>query len=179
MPITEYFASEAQQNYLRTLLAQRDTSSLFTPDMLATFEAQIPTIGKRLASSVIDALRGLPWKPRPAAPSAPAAAAERVTEIGTYKVGDDVYRVQQARGSGNLYAKVWEFSGEISPTGKRLGSFGYAPGAMRKISAADRMSLQDAEAFGVLTGTCADCGRELTVKESIERGIGPICAGKR
>lgn len=34
-----------------------------------------------------------------------------------------------------------------------------------------------AVAYGQRTGTCACCGRELTDPESIERGIGPICAG--
>jgi len=33
-------------------------------------------------------------------------------------------------------------------------------------------------AHGHATGSCGCCGRELTDPESIERGIGPICAGK-
>jgi len=33
-----------------------------------------------------------------------------------------------------------------------------------------------AKLHGQSTGNCACCGRELTVKASIERGIGPICA---
>jgi hypothetical protein len=33
-----------------------------------------------------------------------------------------------------------------------------------------------AKIHGQRTGNCACCGRELTVKASIERGIGPICA---
>tara|TARA_R110002050_G_scaffold214146_3_gene350369 strand:+ start:407 stop:1246 length:840 start_codon:yes stop_codon:yes gene_type:complete len=36
--------------------------------------------------------------------------------------------------------------------------------------------LSSAVAYGRTTGTCACCGRELTNKESIDRGIGPICA---
>jgi len=32
--------------------------------------------------------------------------------------------------------------------------------------------------YGKVSGSCSCCGRELTVKESIERGIGPICADK-
>jgi hypothetical protein len=32
--------------------------------------------------------------------------------------------------------------------------------------------------YGKVSGECSCCGRELTVKESIERGIGPICAKK-
>ncbi len=33
-----------------------------------------------------------------------------------------------------------------------------------------------AKAFGQRTGSCSCCGRELTNKESIDLGIGPICA---
>jgi hypothetical protein len=32
--------------------------------------------------------------------------------------------------------------------------------------------------YGKVTGSCSCCGKELTVKESIERGIGPVCAKK-
>ena len=35
-----------------------------------------------------------------------------------------------------------------------------------------------AVAYGQKFGSCAVCGRELTDHTSIERGIGPICAGK-
>lgn len=35
-----------------------------------------------------------------------------------------------------------------------------------------------AEAYGLRTGQCCICSRELTNKESIDRGIGPICAEK-
>jgi hypothetical protein len=32
--------------------------------------------------------------------------------------------------------------------------------------------------YGKASGNCSICGRDLTDPESIERGIGPICAGK-
>jgi hypothetical protein len=32
--------------------------------------------------------------------------------------------------------------------------------------------------FGLQSGSCGHCGRALSNKESLERGIGPICAGK-
>ena len=32
--------------------------------------------------------------------------------------------------------------------------------------------------YGKVSGECSCCGKELTVKESIDRGIGPICARK-
>lgn len=34
------------------------------------------------------------------------------------------------------------------------------------------------KAYGLRTGNCAICNRELTDPESVERGIGPICAGR-
>ena len=36
--------------------------------------------------------------------------------------------------------------------------------------------IQSAVAYGQQTGICACCGRELTDPDSIERGIGPVCA---
>ena len=38
--------------------------------------------------------------------------------------------------------------------------------------------LKAARTYGLKTGVCSCCGRELTKNESIEAGIGPICAGK-
>lgn len=35
-----------------------------------------------------------------------------------------------------------------------------------------------AQAYGLRTGSCCICSRELTNKESIDLGIGPICAGR-
>jgi hypothetical protein len=40
-------------------------------------------------------------------------------------------------------------------------------------------NLDDEERVTVLhSGACSRCGRELTTPESIERGLGPVCAGK-
>lgn len=47
-------------------------------------------------------------------------------------------------------------------------------GAMKHLAEAP---LESMKAYGRRTGTCCMCGRELTNKESIEAGIGPICAG--
>ena len=46
------------------------------------------------------------------------------------------------------------------------------------ILTASRDPLNAAIRYGKVTGSCSCCGRALTVKESIERGIGPICADK-
>ncbi len=41
-----------------------------------------------------------------------------------------------------------------------------------------KMTLEEAEEFGALYGFCCRCGRTLTDENSIEAGIGPVCAGK-
>lgn len=99
---------------------------------------------------------------------APKVTAEPVTE-GMYRIADGtVFKVQKAvHGSGNLYAKRLTEDG-----------FEYAPGAIRRLTLADKMTLDEAKAWGVLYGTCCVCGRTLTDETSIAQGIGPVCAGK-
>src|SRR3954469_5540498 len=77
-----------------------------------------------------------------------------------------VYRVVRSRTSGNLYTKRLN----------TRGGFEYAPGAMKHLTEADRMTLEQAQAFGRRYGVCAHCGRELVDPASIAAGIGPVCA---
>lgn len=96
-----------------------------------------------------------------------------VIEAGMYKLGTDIYKVQKVvHGSGNLYAK------RLVP-GTEFGdkaTFEYAPGMVSRLDADDKLSLDEAKAFGALYGTCCNCGRTLTDETSIAAGIGPICA---
>lgn len=56
----------------------------------------------------------------------------------------------------------------------------YAGAAQRAgVKAAWILSREDAAAFGALYGVCVRCHRDLTREESIERAMGPICAGKQ
>lgn len=83
---------------------------------------------------------------------------------GIFKKGDQVYKVQVSRTSGNLYAK--SFNGT---------AFIYESGAIYALRETDRLTYEQAVAFGHETGICAMCGLELTDPESIEAGIGPVC----
>ena len=95
-----------------------------------------------------------------------------VTQDGIYRLGDVIVKVQVAvNGSGNLYAKRLVVDGDH-------GSFVYEPGLIRRLSATDRMSVEEAAAFGKLYGFCIQCGRTLTDETSIAAGIGPVCAGR-
>lgn len=57
------------------------------------------------------------------------------------------------------------------------GQWVYQGSATRWASALTPMTLDQAAEYGRRTGVCACCGRDLTNKESIELGIGPICRG--
>lgn len=98
----------------------------------------------------------------------PDVASAEDLEIGMYRVDGEIFKVQRAvHGSGHLYAKRLTEDG-----------FEYATGAIRKIKASDRMTLDEAKEYGRLTNTCCQCGRTLTDETSIAEGIGPVCAGK-
>jgi hypothetical protein len=123
------------------------------------------------AGELIDYLKLCPWKPKAGAGA--GNKSNPVTEAGMYKQGDRIFKVQKAvHGSGNLYAKelVQLVPGEFI--------FEYAKGMINRLSPADKMTLDEAKAFGALYGTCCVCGRTLTDENSIEAGIGPVCAAK-
>jgi hypothetical protein len=138
----------------------------------------MPKITKKAASASIEKLRD----PRSVidAPKIEKPAATKVElEDGMYRVALDdshemkIYKVQHAvHGSGRQYAKVLVQYDD--------GSWGFeiARGVIFKLRPEHKMSLEDAKKFGALYGTCCVCGRTLTNEESIEAGIGPICASK-
>jgi hypothetical protein len=100
------------------------------------------------------------------------ATVEKLTD-GMYKDPDGViYKVQRAlNGSGHLYAKRLVI-------GEGSGTFEYERGAISRLRLEWRMTVEEAAAFGRLYGWCCVCGRPLTDEQSIERGIGPVCAGR-
>jgi hypothetical protein len=103
-------------------------------------------------------------------------AAKPVRELpteGMYRTEDGtIYKVQVAHhGTGKLYAKKLVQEGDA-------WRFEYERGAIYRLTASDKMTLEEAKAFGALYGTCCVCGRTLTDEESIAAGIGPVCAGK-
>lgn len=148
-PTGERLATEKQLAFIDKLLAERGYGN----------RTEVPT-AKR-ASEIIDTLLAAP-------PVKKAPAAE--LEAAIYLMGDVVVKVQRAvHGSGNMYAK------RLDPA---TGRFEYEAGLIRKITPAMRMTLEQAKEFGAIYGVCCNCGRTLTNEDSIEAGIGPVCAGK-
>jgi hypothetical protein len=96
-------------------------------------------------------------------------SAQPATE-GMYRKGGEIYKIQRAvHGSGHLYVKHLNVETQ---------SFEYAPGMLRQLTMADRLTMEEAKAYGALYGVCCVCARTLTNEESIAAGIGPICAGR-
>jgi hypothetical protein len=85
---------------------------------------------------------------------------------GYYWVNGLAYKVQKSQ-TGNFYAKVFSESG-----------YEYAPGAMRVLASAERLTLEQAAELGIKTGRCVACGKLLTDPESVAYGVGPVCRAK-
>lgn len=105
--------------------------------------------------------------PRTPAKPAPVASLPPRWPLGLHQVGEDIYKVQRGQ-SGNLYAQalvggVWDYQGQRP---------------LARLSDATLMTLEQAKEYGRRTGVCCQCGRELSKPESIEAGIGPVCAGR-
>jgi hypothetical protein len=161
-------ASEKQQAFLRSLLAERD---LVTDET----EAMLAAISKTQASAMIEQIKATPRVVNNH--KADGTRATTIAEDGFYVLehGDhvDVYKVQRAvHGSGNLYAKrlvpgvdgakgTWEYEGR-APLSLPL----------------ERLTLERAKELGRLYGMCVKCGATLTDERSIEAGIGPICGSR-
>lgn len=142
-------ASEKQVAFIQTLLAERDYSGAVDFTALSTADA----------SALIGDLLNAPRK----------AGATVALEVGMYRTADgNIYRVQLSRELGKPYAKRLNTA----------GGFDYEQGAIRKLTAGDKMTLEDAKAFGVETGLCCVCGAFLTDPKSVTAGIGPVCAGR-
>lgn len=151
-------ATTAQKNYIQSLAHRKGF----------TLPESIDSLTKSSASRMIETLLSMKDAPKQiATPANNTVATPQVTE-GMYTVGDRIFKVQAARGSGNLYAK------ELIDK-----SFEYVQGAITIVRREGiRMTIDQAAAYGKATGQCCVCSRELTVQASIDAGIGPVCASK-
>lgn len=172
MALALYPATEKQVDYIKFLLDTRAGDEART----ARISERIAdgTMDRQFASEAITYLKACAKKPVAPREYVVRAEPQAILSEGMYRMDGDIYRVQRSRESGNLYAKVMilpDFPGDKP-------GFEYAPGAIRRLTAEHRMSLEDAKAWGVETGICCVCGAFLTDPESVEAGIGPVC-GKR
>jgi hypothetical protein len=146
--------------FLNTLLTERDWSSLQIENIQTALETGLT---KTQASTLISLILDCPKR---------AQATQAPAEAGFYLFEANVYRVQPSKSTGKLYAKIL-VSKEY---GK--GSWEYAQGMVYKLAGAEKLTLEVAANMGHAFGICMVCGRTLTALESVNSGIGPICAGR-
>jgi hypothetical protein len=97
----------------------------------------------------------------------PAKPAPAPLDEGVYVTADGDY-VQAVRGSrGYLFGKVW--------TGAR---FTYRAGALAGLTAANKITAEQAAEFGYTNSRCVFCARDLSTAESTAVGYGPVCAAR-
>lgn len=175
-------ASEKQIDFLISLMGERgwDVSDHdATSPQGATVEfAKLP---KADASDLITQL-----KAQPRAQVAKPDPRVKITEDGMYCLDGVIYKVQvNYHGSGKLTVKRLIVESEAIRDGNELikaASVYYRtesePAIKFRLSPSDRMSTEQAAKFGDLYGCCVRCGSVLTDQDSINRGMGPICAGQ-
>tara|TARA_X000001382_G_C3157691_1_gene175130 strand:- start:322 stop:939 length:618 start_codon:yes stop_codon:yes gene_type:complete len=96
------------------------------------------------------------------------------------RVGDFVFSKAKPNSvnAGAVYIKqLGEYIGKVAG-GYYLPVGNVSKDTVAEIQEICKNPMESAVAYGRRTGSCAVCARELTVKESIDRGIGPICADK-
>lgn len=69
-------------------------------------------------------------------------------------------------------------NGKVQPRAPFKSGTPLMNGAQFLINADRKEALRTAKAFALMSNQCAICGAELTDQDSIEMGIGPICASK-
>ena len=157
IPATARLASDRQSAFIDRLFTEREV----TQD-----DHDLRSITRTMteASFLIDRLTKRPLK------RAVHQDGKAITE-GHYLQVDTVYVVVKSQ-ANRLYAK------KLVSTRRGSARWEYAPNAMRHLTTADRLTLADAKAMGVRLGVCVICGRTLTDPDSVEAGIGPVCAAK-
>lgn len=94
-------------------------------------------------------------------------------EAGMYRLEDGtIVRVYLGQKSGRMLAKQLVSDGDHH-------EYEYMGAARRFITTETaKLTLEEAKEFGRMTGHCCVCARRLDVPESVEAGIGPVCASR-
>lgn len=164
MTTTTYPASEKQFAFIKTLLAEKEVDAETQQAVDLCRELAVEgTLTSRAASKLIDRLLPLPRK---------TDERSRI-DAGIYAVdGDMIVRVYLGQQSGQMLAKQVHLElGDVSYT-----YLGTARKVLGQATTWTRLELSEVGALGITSGHCLICGRRLDDPESVDRGIGPVCA---
>lgn len=129
-------------------------------------EIGVEVPSKRDASSVIDQLFKAGWKPRENK-AVEVKEANAPIEPGFYR---------DPNGNGEIIRVKLSRSGY--PFAGYVDGEAYVRGLIKSVKSEWKLSAEEIRQYGRDTGMCMVCSHELTNPESIEAGIGPVCAGR-
>jgi hypothetical protein len=139
--------------------------------------------GTALASALLDVVRDEAARRSTPTDSPVRKSTPDPLTPGVYEKGDDIFVVKPNREKTRLYAKrlveVSLSAPRLLESGDRVDydiEFEYAKGAIYDLAESDRMPYERAKALSIRYGRCINCGRRLKAADSVERGIGPVCA---
>lgn len=173
--------SEAQVGFIRSLLADRDTSDADRALQGLIDAYQDGTLSRGNASKLIDLLKKLPWQTKMATwqprgfeqavlpvpvPTSYAPAPEGYHCLTTAQ-GPAFYQVKTSKSSGRRYSMLWDGARWDYEAGRS---------ALRQLSEATLITAEQAKMFGDEYHSCIFCHQTLTDQRSIDAGYGPVCA---
>ena len=149
--------SEKQISFLELLTKSRVGAERITQNAFDKYE--IDSLFKLNADQASELINYLVTQPKIPAPI-------EVT-VGAYRKDGIFYSVRKVRDKEALYVLQYDPN-----TKEWIRNFKM----LYTLKTTDRLSLSDASAFGVATGTCVHCGRSLTLQKSVVAGMGKWCA---
>jgi len=161
--------TDKQREFIRRLMAERE----MMPTTRERLEAKLGSMESKQASRTIEWLLAQPYAEEPVDLTGLAE--------GRYAVGDVLLRVdapEAGRWAGFIFVKNGsEYADErygMQPP-DAPGYRGSHADVLRQVVADPQAAMA---AYGRLTGSCGVCGRTLEDPDSVQRGIGPVCAEK-
>jgi hypothetical protein len=149
--------SEKQISYIDLLSkARKNGETIIRLALLSNNVASVHQLNGDQAKFVIDRLL-----------IQPKALPPITVTVGAYRIGDTYYSIRKVRDSEALYCLRYN---------EELKAWDKDPKAIYDLKPENRLSLSDASAFGIATGTCVHCARTLTLQKSVVAGMGKWCA---
>lgn len=165
------FPTDKQFSFIRKLVAERQLDAELDQRVAsARLHAMNGEMTKADASALIDELLDAPSKPQ---------ADERADEpeAGIYRSERRLFRVYLGQQSQRMLVKEIRIDVEGLLDVEQDVAYDYLGAAARHLpSDARRLELDEVGKLGIAFGECLCCGRRLDDPESVDRGIGPVCA---
>jgi hypothetical protein len=192
-------ASLGQMNYMTGLRDKKDLTSLTDEQREFLFnEPALEALDNNGVNKVLDALKALPWLPKPgqtvpiAVPSQNPAQGGETTVMGTAtslseKVNKGRYFIVDPIDGKEKFVKVDKPEAPSRWAGYTFLNVQASDDFYPIKDKAHREAIFEAilvdpikamNEYGIRLGVCGNCGRTLTDRDSRLRGLGPICAAR-